>query len=148
MTVNRLDRVKYKNNIAYVHHTSQVGFTLTAWLYGIPEEDRETICTEEPVDIKDVMRLDRNTDYSDFLTGKVAIYNIFPTDEQELIEACKHVNIDVSHADVECYYKKCWYIKDNELKTVQSFLEARDDGVEKYDCQILEYIKSHEMEQM
>ena len=41
MTINRLDKVKYNNHIAYVNHISQVGFTLTAWLYGIPEEERE-----------------------------------------------------------------------------------------------------------
>ena len=146
MRVNRLDKVQYKNNIAYVDHISEVGFTPTTWLYGIPEEARETICTDEPVDMKDVVKLERKTDYRDFLTGKFAIYNLFPTDEQELIEACKNANIDISNADVDCYYKKCWYIKNNELKTVQSFLDARDDGVEKYDCSMIEYIRTHEME--
>lgn len=146
MKVNRLDKVRYKNNIVYVHHISQVGFTLTAWLYGIPEEERETICTEEPVYMQDIVKLQRNTCYDDFLQGKVAIRNLFPSDEQELIEVCKNANIDFSQANLDCYYKKCWYIKNNELKTVQSLLDAKDDGIENYNCDILEYIRTHEIE--
>lgn len=144
MRVNRLDRVQYNNHIAYVHHISQVGFTNTAWLYGLPEEIRNTICPEEPIAMKEVVKLERNTDYNEFLRGKVAIGHIQEAEGQEILDACKNGNINISNADVDCYYKRLWFIVDGNLRTVQTIFEAQDEGVVKIYDDILTYMSKHE----
>lgn len=148
MTFKRLDKVEYEGCVAYIHHISEEGFTLTLWLYGVPDEKRRFVTWHEPVKRDDflfIKKLNRKTDFNEWVNGKVGIDHLATEDEDILKNLCIKNNVNISEADIECYYKRLWFILNNKLYTVQTILEAKECGVKKIYSDFLEYIYNNEM---
>lgn len=140
----RLDKVIYRDEIAYIHHLSEEGFTPTAWLYGISESKKITVFTHEPVDLRLITKLERNTDYTKFIDGYVGIDHLQMDDRKELLNVCDIKGIDISDADTYGWYKGLWYISENKLKTVQNKFEVKSPSIQKvYGC-FVEFISDNE----
>lgn len=147
MIFGRLDKVEYEGCIAYVHHISEEGLTPTLWLYGVSNEKRRYYGCWEPVSKESlilVKKLDRKTDFSEWVNEGVGITNLLSEDENFLLSLCKRNGVDMSEADTECYYKDLWFVKNNKLQTVQTIFEAKELGVEKIYYDFLEYISENE----
>ncbi len=139
----RLDRVRYQNHLVYIHHISENGFVPTAWLYNLPEDEKRTICLQEPVNISELTKVSRNIDFQEFLTGNIGIDHLLEIDKQELIQLCMNNNIVIKHAALSSYYQNLWFISDNILKTVQTIDEAKQ--CTKIYNNILDFFLYHEI---
>lgn len=147
MVFERLDKVEYKGCIAYIHHISSEGLIPALWLYGVPDEKRRTYGCWEFVSGRDFMlvkKLNRKTDFTEWLDEGVGITGLMSEDEEILLSLCKENKIDMSDANLNCYYKGLWFIKNNKLQTVQTIFEAKEQGVEKIYDEFLEYVFEHE----
>lgn len=144
MKFQRLDKVKYLDEIVYIHHFSEEGLTPTAWLYGVPDNKKRSVLVHEPVGLNSIVRLARCTDFLKWTIGNVGIDNLGYEDKQELLSVCIKNCIDVSDADIACYYKSLWFILDNQLKSVQTIAEANEQKIWKMYDDLLEYICEHE----
>lgn len=140
MNLKRLDKVEYKERTGYIHHISEEGFTPTAWLYGISDGMKRTASLHESIDIRLLKRLERNTDYTEWLKGYIGIDNLQSEDKKELLNVCIEKGIDISHAEISCYYKSLWFIAENRLKTVQTQNEAESLAVKRIYHDLVEFV--------
>lgn len=144
MIFERLDRIRYRDEIVYIHHLSEEGFTPTAWLYGVPESKKRTVLTHEPVDVRLITKLERNTDYTKFIDGYVGINRLQMEDKKEILKVCNTEGIDISEADTYDWYKELWYVYENRLKTVENKFEIKSQIIQKiYEC-FVEFISENE----
>lgn len=96
MVFRRLDKVEYEGCIAYIHHISSEGLIPALWLYGVPDEKRRNLGGWECVleqDFMFVKKLDRKTDFSEWLNGEIGITDLFSEDEDFLLNLCKKMEL-------------------------------------------------------
>lgn len=143
MNIN--DKVVYKGVVAYIHHMSEEGFTKTIWLYGVPESIKRNGYTHEPATLDEIIPLIRKTDFTKFLNGEIALDLFWDEDIKELSDVCKKNGISTDLCDINCYWKRLWFIKNKVLHTVQTKKEAEEIMGFRNVCTFIEYIYENEI---